>query len=157
MKITDKLYKETIVSLKGENRTDIIHELLDHLVNYNYLDHAAKLFSFIDSKESFNSSYIGKGVAFPHSISREIKELVCILGISKAGISYDKDDIYPCHIILLSLSPENKPEIHRKFISKFQLLLSDVQLKDNIINFISLDNVEKLLSNWEIQEKEKPL
>ena len=29
--------------------------------------------------------------------------------------------------------------------------------ENNIINFISLDNVEKLLSNWEIQEKEKPL
>ena len=39
MKITDKLYKETIISLKGENRTDIIHELLDHLVGYNYLEH----------------------------------------------------------------------------------------------------------------------
>ena len=87
----------------------------------------------------------------------EIKELVCILGISKSGISYDKDTIYPCHIVLLSLSPENKPDIHRKFISKFQLLLSNAQLKDNIINFISLENVEKILSNWEIQQKEESL
>ena len=81
-----------------------------------------KLFSFINAKESQSCSTIGRGVALPHSISKEVDELVCILGISQAGILYDEKDVHPCHIILLSLSPIKNSDIHRKFISKFRLL-----------------------------------
>ena len=48
MEITDKLNKETIIFLERDSRSDIIQELLDHLVNFNYLEKATKLFSYID-------------------------------------------------------------------------------------------------------------
>ena len=51
MKITDKLNKETIIFLNRENRSDIIKELLDHLVEINYLERSDQLFSSIDSRE----------------------------------------------------------------------------------------------------------
>ncbi len=157
MRIVDKLHKKTIIELSSNNKSNIIQELLDYLVNLNYLKRSVKLFSLIDSKELYNSSNIGRGIAFPHSISKEVEDLVCILGISKSGINYDGDDVYPCHLVLLSLSPENNPNIHRKFISKFQLLLSNTELKEKIINFTSSENLEKLLINWENNQIEELL
>ena len=157
MRIVDKLHKKTIIELSSNNKSDIIQELLDYLVNLNYLKRSVKLFSLIDSKELYNSSNIGRGIAFPHSISKEVEDLVCILGISKSGINYDGDDVYPCHLVLLSLSPENNTNIHRKFISKFQLLLSNTELKEKIINFTSSENLEKLLINWENNQIEELL
>ena len=157
MKITDKLNKETIIFLENDNRSDVIKELLDHLVNFNYLEKSVKLFSFIDSKESESSSAIGRGVALPHSISKELQDLVCILGISKTGIHYDNNRAHPCHIILLSLSPESNPDIHRKFISKFRLLMIDPTLKHEIINAQSSEYIERLLTNWEIKQMEEEL
>ena len=157
MKITDKLNKETIVFLTKESRTDAIEELLNQLVKYNYLEKSVKLFSFIESQELKNSSDIGRGVALPHSISKEIQNLVCILGISKNGISYNNDSIHPCHIVLLSLSPNNKPDVHRKFISKFQLLMTDPILKQKIINANSTQELEKILIQWETKQIEEEL
>ena len=157
MKITDKLNKDTIIFLESDTRSDIIKELLDHLVDFKYLEKSIKLFSFIDSQESENSSATGRGVAFPHSISKELEDLVCILGISQSGVHYDNKAIHPCHIILLSLSPENNPDIHRKFISKFRLLMIDPQLKHNIINTQSSEGIEKILANWEIEQLEEEL
>ena len=157
MKITDKLNKDTIIFLERETRSDIIKELLDHLVDFEYLEKSVKLFSFIDSQESENSSEIGRGVAFPHSISKELEDLVCILGVSQSGVHYDNEAIHPCHIILLSLSPENNPDIHRKFISKFRLLMIDPKLKHNIINTQSSEGIEKILANWEIEQLEEEL
>ena len=157
MKITDKLNKDTIIFLKSDTRADIVKELLDHLVDFKYLEKSVKLFSFIDSQESENSSATGRGVAFPHSISKELEDLVCILGISKSGVHYDNEAIHPCHIILLSLSPENNPDIHRKFISKFRLLMINPKLKHNIINTQSSKSIEKILSNWEIEQLEEEL
>tara|TARA_B100001250_G_C19638994_1_gene717332 strand:+ start:81 stop:554 length:474 start_codon:yes stop_codon:yes gene_type:complete len=157
MKITDKLNKETIIFLNQESRSNIIKELLDQLVTYNYLEKSIELFSFINSKESENSSNIGRGIAFPHSTSKELKDLVCILGISKDGIHYDEDDVHPCHIVLLSLSPNNNPDIHRKFISKFQLLTMDPILKQKIISANFIKDIEKLLIDWEIKQIEEEL
>ena len=157
MKITDKLNKDTIIFLERDTRSDIIKELLNHLVDFNYLEKSVKLFSFIDSQESEHSSVIGRGIAFPHSVSKELKELVCILGISNSGVHYDNEAIHPCHVILLSLSPENNPDIHRKFISMFRLLMINPKLKHNIINAKSSEDIEKLFINWEIQQMEEEL
>ena len=158
MLITDKINKDTVViPLNGSNRSDAIQELLDVLVDRGYLLGSIKLFSFIDAKETESCSTIGGGVALPHSISKEIDELVCILGISRMGIQYDEKDVHPCHIILLSLSPIKNSDIHRKFISRFRLLLSDSNMKDKIINSNSSIDLEKEIKNWEKEQIEEDL
>ena len=158
MLITSKINKDIIiVLLKGLSRSDAIRKLLDVLVEKQYLTKSIKLFSFIDAMESQNSSTIGRGVALPHSISKEVDELVCILGISQAGIPYNEKDVHPCHIILLSLSPINNPDIHRKFISRFRLLLSDSSIKNKMINFTSAIDLVKEINNWEKQQIEENL
>ena len=158
MLITDKINKDTIVvSLNGSNRSDVIQELLDVLVEKQYLMESVKLFSFINAKESQACSTTGRGVALPHSISKEVDELVCILGISQAGILYDEKDVHPCHIILLSLSPIKNSDIHRKFISRFRLLLSDSRMKDKMINSTSAIDLEREINNWEKQQIEENL
>ena len=156
MKISEKLNEKTILnSLNGENRSEVIRELLNHLVKSNYLSSSIKLFSFIDSTESINNLAIERGIAFEHSTSMEIDELVCVLGISTDGIIYNEEDVHPCHIILLSLSPKESPDIHRKFISKFRLLISNIQLKDKIINARSPIVIKDLLANWDQKEMEE--
>ena len=150
MLITDKINKDTVViPLNGSNRSDAIQELLDVLVDKGYLMGSIKLFSFIDAKETESCSTIGRGVALPHSISKEVDELVCILGISQAGIPYNEKDVHPCHIILLSLSPIKNSDIHRKFISRFRLLLSNSSFRDKIIHSTSPADLESIVKNWE--------
>ena len=57
MKISDKLNDKTIIaSLKGTNRSEVIDEMLSHLVKENYLMGSIKLFSFIENNESINNS-----------------------------------------------------------------------------------------------------
>ena len=82
---------------------------------------------------------------------------MCILGISKLGIDYEAESIHPCHIILLSLSPESNPNIHRKFISKFRLFMTNPALKQYIFDAKSSEDINKLLINWEIEQLEEEL
>ena len=156
MILTEKIYKHTIlIPLKGNSRAEVIQELLDKLLELKYLTSTTKLFSFIDAIESESSSATGRGVAFPHSISKEINSLVCILGISENGILYGENDVHPCHIILLSLSPIDKTNIHRKFISRFRLLLADSKIKASIIHADSPIALETIIKNWETKDLEE--
>ena len=158
MLLTKKIHKDTIVvPLKGTTRSTIIQELLNQLVDFKYLTTSIKLFSFIEAMESEFCSTTGRGVAFPHSISKEVDELICILGISSDGILYNEDDVHPCHIILLSLSPINKSDIHRKFIARFRLLLSNPNLKNKIIDSTSPIALETIIKNWENIQTEEQL
>ena len=158
MLLTEKIHKDTIiVPLQGTSRPTVIQELLNQLVDLKYLTASVKLFSFIEAMETEFCSATGRGIAFPHSISKEIDDLVCILGISSNGISYDKEDVHPCHIILLSLSPINKSGIHRKFISKFRLLISNSSLRDKMIHSTSPTNLESIVKNWETIQIEEEL
>ena len=158
MLLTEKIYKDTIIApLQGTSRSTVIQELLDQLVDLKYLTASVKLFSFIEAMEAESCSTTGRGVAFPHSISKEIDDLVCILGVSPNGISYNKEDVHPCHIILLSLSPINKSDIHRKFISRFRLLLSNSSLRDKMIHSTSPTYLESIVKNWETIQIEEEL
>ena len=117
MNLLNKLKEDTIlVPLQSSTQSEVIRELLDHLQKLEVLSATSKLLSNITNKEEMLPSAAGRGIAYPHATSIEIDELVCILGISKTGIHYDNNRAHPCHIILLSLSPESNPDIHRKFI-----------------------------------------
>ena len=56
---------------------------------------------------------------------------------------------------MLSLSPENSPHAHRKFLSKFQLLLSNTELKEKIINLKSELDIENVIKKWEFSQMDE--
>ena len=103
MNLRDKLIEDTIlVPIKASTREDAILELLTRLKSLNILSETEKLFSDIKEQENSFTSAAGRGIAYPHSISVEVDELVCILGISSDGIDFDSPDGQLCHLILLT-------------------------------------------------------
>ena len=52
MKLSDKLEKNTILySLHSQNKTDVLHELLDHFISLRYLTSCVKLFEYLKDEE----------------------------------------------------------------------------------------------------------
>ena len=65
MKLSDKINtKTTISSLKSTCKTDVIHELLDHITNLNYLTSSLKLFSYLDDNKKNINTASGRGIAY---------------------------------------------------------------------------------------------
>ena len=79
-----------------------------------------------------------------------------ILGISKDGLDYPSTDGQPSNILLLSLTPTEKPNAHWKFIRRFQSMLSDVNIKEKLINVKDSQEAYGLIQEWEnLQEVEE--
>ena len=86
MLLVNQLNKDKIiVPINAQNSSGAVQELLDTLLQLNYLTSTVKLFSFIDKEENQMNSAVGRGVAYAHAVSLEVSDLVCILGISKEG------------------------------------------------------------------------
>ena len=150
MNLRDKLKEETIIlPIQSTTQSEAIQELLVHLQNNKILSATIKLFSYIDNNERNSPCAAGRGVAYPHSTSIEIDKLTCVLGFSKDGIDFNSPDKQLCHIILLTLSPDEDPCEHRKFISRFRTMIDNPKVRSQLFDANQPDEVINIIQKWE--------
>ena len=152
MKISDKINSKTIVlPLESFSTHDVLQKLLSHCVLLGNLTSTVKLISSFDEKEKKINSASGRGIAYHYNTSIEVENMIAVLGISKEGIDYDASDGLSCNFILLILEPISNEAEHRQFINYFQDMISDISIKERLIDADTNIEVEEIIINWENQ------
>ena len=150
MKLSDKLKSKNIIfPLESKNRSSAIQEMLNRLLELNYLTETVKLYSFIDHKDKLINSAVGRGTAYHHSTSMEIDEQLAVLGFSPEGIDYDSPDGQKVHFILLILDTNEDSTLHRKLINRFQHFINDYNYRTKVIDCESIDSLARIINDWE--------
>ena len=153
MNLRDKLKENTILlPIQASTQSEAIQELLVHLESLDKLSATSKLYTAITKKEETLPSAAGRGIAYPHFISMEIKELVCVLGISKEGLEFNAPDGQLCHLILLTLSPNEDPCGHRKFITRFRIMFDNPEVRFGLLEANDHNEIMNIIHNWEDDE-----
>ena len=152
MNLSDLLNEATICCpLVSNSRNGAIQELLNHVQNLGYISATIKLYSYIEELENNHSTAAGKGIAYPHSTSIEVKKLTCILGISKVGLDFNSPDGQLSHIILLSLSSKDEPDKHRKFITLFRSMIENSNIRTLMLEADNSTEISNIINTWEDQ------
>ena len=150
MNLSDLLNEATICCpLVSNSRNGAIQEMLNHLQVLGHLSGTMKLYRYIEELENNHSTAAGKGVAYPHSTSIEVDDLICVLGISKSGLDFNSPDGQLCHIILLSLSANEEPDKHRKFIRLFSSMTGDASIRTQFLDSSDSRDIAHIIANWE--------
>ncbi len=133
-------------------QNDAIQELLNHLQKMGHISETTKLCSDMEACEKAQSTATGRGVAYPHCISAEVDELVCVFGISQKGVDYNAPDGQLCHFIALTLSPLDEPNRHRKFISKFRSMIDHGDIRTQFLDAPNAASIFSIIDAWEIED-----
>ena len=141
--------KNIILPIKSDNTTNAIQELLNRLLDLNYLTGTIKLHKFIDNKNKLINSAVGRGIAYHYSTSLEIKEQLAVLGLSHDGIDYNSPDGQKVHFVLLILDTQNESNLHRKLITRFQHFIKDSNLKTQAMDCKKVQEILDLILDWE--------
>tara|TARA_B110000881_G_C18342276_1_gene397147 strand:+ start:17 stop:520 length:504 start_codon:yes stop_codon:yes gene_type:complete len=141
-----------LLPVKSTQQNDAIQELLNHLQKMGYISATTKLCTDIENCEKKQSTATGRGMAYPHCISTEIDELVCVFGISQRGVDYNAPDGQLCHFIALTLSPLDEPNRHRKFISKFRSMIDHGDIRTQFLDAPNVVDICSIINNWEIED-----
>ena len=150
MKLSDKLKSENIIfPLKSKDRSSAIQEMLDRLLELNYLTATVKLYSFIDHKDKLLNSAVGRGTAYHYSTSIEIDEQLAVFGFSPEGIDYNSPDGQRVHFILLILDTHEESTLHRKLINRFQHFINDFNYRTKVLECDSINILSDLINTWE--------
>ncbi len=152
MNIRKAFSVETICpKLNGKNKEEIITELLTQLswsgkLNKNDIPAACDA---IMQRERKMSTGIQDGVAIPHAKFSGVDELVAVMGLTDSdGVDFESLDGQPSHIIILTLSPENKPVPHVQFLAELSECLLDADTRQTLISAETANDILTIFQNY---------
>lgn len=148
MKISDFLCsKAIIVDLKGNNKQEIIEELVFALMNAGAIEkkHKAKLVEILLAREAMGSTAIGQGVAIPHGKCEYVNTMIAGLGISKKGVDFESLDGEPAYIFFLLVAPIDSAGPHLKALARISHLLKDKYIRESLKNAKDEKGILKLI------------
>jgi len=155
MKITDFLSKDAItLNLQAKTKREAIEELLTLLEKNvkEIKENKKEVLKSIMDRERMGSTGIGQHIAIPHARDKNIKKIVCALGISKSpqGVDFDSLDGEPVHIIFLLLVPQNEINLLLRALSKIARMLRDKFVRQELKEASSVEEVMSIISKEDI-------
>jgi len=115
MKLRDFIFPEAFVPrLESVDKQGAIRELSQALIRAGKLPKArlSGVTKAVLERERLGSTGIGKGIGIPHAKHRCVKQVVGTVGVSVEGVEFAALDGEPVYVIVLLLSPPEKPEEH---------------------------------------------
>ena len=150
MNLTDLKEKNSIIAeLKGENKFQIIEELIDSLDNAEILNSRSVALKDVLDREQYLSTGLENGVAIPHGKTDSVSELAIAFGISRTGTDFESLDGKPAHLIFLVLSPKDTSGPHIQFLAKISRNLKQKEFRDRLFAAQKVDDIQAIFDSFE--------
>lgn len=136
------------VSLKSNNKREIIEELIGLLIRSGQLDvsNRAQALADIMEREATMSTGMQDGIALPHAKSSVVNTPVCALGLKKEGIDFDSLDKKPAKIFILTLSPVSSSKPYLQFMAEISKFFMDKDNHQKVLDCNTNDKFYKVLT-----------
>ena len=142
--------KSVVVGLEGQNKRDVLIELVNSLEVGDKITDRDKVLDAVLLREEIMSTGIGHGIAIPHGKSEYVTELGGVLGIKKDGVDFDALDGKPTYIFFLLVSPLDVSGPHIKALARISRLLKGEDFRQKVIAAVDKDDAIAI-----IEEEEK--
>jgi len=115
MKLTDFVNEKAVLAeLQSKDRDGVVNEMIDSLIEAGAARAELRddLIGEIIAREKNGSTGFGKGVAVPHVKHDQLTDIVATIGVSPEGLDFNALDKAPVYIVVMLLSPADKPDEH---------------------------------------------
>ncbi len=139
MEKTISLYKFLVpehieLNLKATKKDQALEEMVALGTKSGLVKNAEELLKSIRMREELNSTGLENGIAFPHPRQTNwlmVKNIVVLIGISKAGIEFNALDQKPTQLIIMLAIPILP--LHLQILSHIARIFRDTGIKDQIL------------------------
>jgi mannitol/fructose-specific phosphotransferase system IIA component (Ntr-type) len=149
MRMSDFVVREAIiVDLAGTTKEAVIREMVEALRAAGYFKggEPEDIVKAILKREQLGSTGIGRGVAIPHTKHNSVDRLVGSVAISKTGVAFDSVDGEPVHVLVLLVSPQDRPGDHLRALENVARSMRDDGLVKALKQATSREKVWELLN-----------
>lgn len=100
----------------------------------------------LQARERLGPFSIGKGVAFPHARTEQLKEFTVVVGGAPDGIDFKAADGQPVRLLILFVIPKKHSNLYLQAMAAF---LNFFSLEENLARTLRAETPEALLSVFE--------
>jgi PTS system fructose-specific IIA component/PTS system nitrogen regulatory IIA component len=128
MKFSDFINVSSIkADLSADDKPTVIRELVNSLAAAGAIaEHDVQgIVSAIMKREELGSTGIGRGVAVPHTKHPSVERLVGTVGVSSEGVDFNSLDGDKVHLLVLLVSPPDRPGDHLRALENISRQLRD--------------------------------
>ena len=128
MRMSDFVVRDAIIpDLAATTKEGVIREMVESL-------RAAGQFRGTDledvvkailKRELLGSTGIGRGVAIPHTKHPAVERLVGTVALSRAGVGFESLDGEPVYVLVMLMSPQDRPGDHLRALENVSRSLRD--------------------------------
>lgn len=134
MKLTDLIPQELIIAdLKGDNKFQIIEELIDKLHQNDLIIDRDLALKDVIAREGYLSTGLENGLAIPHAKTDGVRQLVIAFGLKKNGLDFETLDGKPAHLIFLVLSPRDTAGPHIQALATISRNLKEKKIREALL------------------------
>ncbi len=141
VKLSSLLKANNVIFSTSKNKYDIIEELCRN-ISYNNEISYEKLFYAVIERENQISTGLENYLAIPHA-RLNINHPAAAIAINRDGIDFKSHDNLPAKLIILLITPENKPELQLELLSEIAHKFGNKEIIENII---SSSNEKEIIS-----------
>jgi mannitol/fructose-specific phosphotransferase system IIA component (Ntr-type) len=126
MLLTEFIPEQCIAcDLEATNKAEAIRELVLLLFRAKRLKGMSAALEQIMTRESVQSTGIGRGIALPHTRVTGLKDLLCAVGRASKGLDFGAVDKEPVRLIFLICYPPARQTAYLNFVATVAKLLRD--------------------------------
>ncbi len=150
MKLVELLKNEFLISdLKGQNKEDVINELIDLFKDDVRINDIEKVRSAVLEREKIMSTGVGKGFAIPHGKTNAVNEIIAAFGKTKRDIDYDALDGQPVHLVFLLVGKDNLVSTHIKLLSRISRMMNKDEFRQKLIDANNNEEIYEIFKQEE--------
>src|SRR5271166_4162141 len=149
MRMSDFVVRDAIIpDLKGTTKDGVIREMVESLRAAGYFkgSEPEDITKAILKREQLGSTGIGRGVAIPHTKHNSVDRLVGTVAVSKIGVPFDSVDGEPVYVLVLLVSPQDRPGDHLRALENVARSMRDDGLVKALRQASSREGVWELLT-----------
>ena len=152
MKVYELLDKKCILTdFKGEDKTEIINELIDLYKNDEKVNDIEKTRTAVLDREKIMSTGVGKGFAIPHGKSNGVTDVIAAFGKTKRKIDYDALDGEPVHHIFLLVGRDDMVSKQIKLLSRISRLMNKDDFRARLLEASTEEDIINIFKEEEQQ------
>lgn len=128
MRMSDFVVKDAIIhSLNATTKEGVIREMIEALATARQFaqEDVEEIVRAIQKREALGSTGIGRGVAIPHTKHGRLDRLIGTIAVSEDGVPFESLDGEPVYVLVLLVSPQDRPGDHLKALENVSRKLKD--------------------------------
>jgi PTS system fructose-specific IIA component/PTS system nitrogen regulatory IIA component len=152
--MSDFVVREAIIpELKATTKEGAIREMVESLRGAGYFrgSEPEDIIKAILKREQLGSTGIGRSVAIPHSKHTSVDRLIGTIAISKTGIPFDSVDGEPVQLLVLLISPQDRPGDHLRALENVARSMRDDGFVRSLVQCTTRDAIWALLGEAPLQ------